>query len=241
MPMILERLYAILAAAWIIRHITVVAQLPPESRPMWIAFTVVWTLAVLHLVLGANAGFSYWILLGLIGVEFATMGWWHKEGVAMLAWLTLVMAVSEGRSDERSFLIRMLATVVYSFAVITKLNPSWLAGDGVLALLSVHPTLSWTAPVVELPGVAVAIALFIIAVEGFLAVGLWFASTRRYAMAVGVVMHSLFIILLARDVFSFIHLLALNGGLMLCYPAFLELDKSAPPSSAPVNVSPTVA
>jgi hypothetical protein len=238
--MIVQRLYTALIAVWVIRHIGAVALLPAEVRPTWVAFTLVWALCAIYLIIGRHSGMIYWLLLALIGLEFVTMGWWNKEGVSMLAWLTLVMAVTEDHPQERLFLVRMLATVVYSFAVITKLNPSWLAGEGVLALLPLHPTLAWTAPAAEIPGAAVAPALLVIGVEGFLAVGLWFAPTRRYAMAVGIVMHTLFIVMLARDGFSFIHLLALNGGLMLCYPAFLELDRSRPPLPEPVAASSTV-
>lgn len=222
MSLRLDRLYAVLILIWAARHIGATAILPPGTRAIWVPPTLMWIACAIYLIIGRRTVLVYWLVLALFGLEFFAMGFWNKEGVTMLAWLTLVMAVSEGHPEERRFLVRVLATVVYAFAAVTKLNPSWLGGDGVHALVPLHPTLAWTAPVMELQGMAVAAGMLVIAVEGFIAVGLWFTRTRPYAIVIGMVMHTLFVTLLARDVFSLVHLLALNGGLMLCYVAFIE-------------------
>lgn len=222
----LPRLFSILVAVWAIRHVAAIFEIPEQVRALWGAAAVVWVLAAVYLFLGRHVRIVCWLVLALIGLEFIAVGLLHREGLSMLAWLTLIMALTEGHETERALLIRVCATVVYAFSAISKLNPSWLGGDGVRALPAVHPPLEFMSGPLEAPLAATAAAVSVILVELLLPAGLWSRRYRAYAAALGIVVHFLFVATLARSLFSFLHLILLNGGLVLCYVAFWEPIRS---------------
>lgn len=68
----------------------------------------------------------------------------------------------------------MCVTCVYAFAALSKLNPTWLAGTDLLNMAATSPQAAFL-PNARLTSMTPLIPAIVVAVEGWLAVGLWVA------------------------------------------------------------------
>lgn len=209
-------------------------------QPFWIATTVLWLLAGGHLVALLRVRAASWTVVGLSGLEMVVRVP-NLTGLELLAWIALIVAVTERRPHDRALLLRTCATVVYAFTALTKLNPSWLAGEGVAGLILRRSQLTSFQFVADSASLATAVAIGIVALEAWLAMGLWIRRTRSATAAVGVLMHAAFVVLASPNMWAAVHLTIFNFGLVACYPAFWSSirppsrteKRSVTPSDAP--------
>lgn len=97
-----------------------------------------------------------------------------------------------GRRDRIAewplLLLKIEISIVYFFAALTKVNPSYLSGG--LMLNFIHAdALKLLPPGLPVLAVAQALAIASVAVEFFLAFALWFAGWRWLALAAGLALH----------------------------------------------------
>ena len=154
------------------------------------------------------------------GLQLASTPARGSEPVILLLWVAAIIFVTDEHPGERALLLRVCVSCVYGFTALAKINPAFLAGDQMVNIAMTRPHMGWTLALVSGPA-GVALAWGTVAVELWLAVGLWFERTRLLTAATGVAMHLLLVPVAA---FSFDgsvpFLLVLNGGLLAMYPAF---------------------
>lgn len=137
----------------------------------------------------------------LTAVAFAVG--FHNQHMWLLLWLPLTFLV--GRED-RQWLWRWQATILYGFAVVAKLTPDYLSGRRIEASLG------------DLPDViAVGLALGGLAAEALLAFGLW---RWRWAKWVGVAFHVTIVAVMATSPVHALRLAVFAALVLLMYEGF---------------------
>lgn len=128
------------------------------------------------------------------------------------------------RRDEQRLLLKVQLSIVYAFAALTKMNASWISGASLelnmlrrplarsLGLNSIDPDVL----LLTLPAVAVAV----VAIEAWLAVGLWWERTRGWTAAVGVLFHAAMVPLMAANAVQTVRLVVFSGATMMLYLSF---------------------
>lgn len=210
------RLFGILVLVWGLRG---VAESLITQQLFWAGTTVLWLLAGYHLVALRRVRFASLAVLGLSVLELIVRVP-NLTGLELLVWVSLIVAVTEGRPYDRALLLRTTVTVIYAFAAVTKVNPSWLAGEGIAGLIERRPQLSVFEFVANSPQLSTVVAVGVIAIESWLAIGLWNRRTRAVTAAIGIIMHSAFVIGASPNLWAAAHLVVFNFGVVACYLAF---------------------
>lgn len=213
----LPRLVAILCVVW---GIGVGGWIHAEG--MW-SMSFAWLLSAALLWFRRSETWGALLVVSLCGLTFLLGGLAHYEGLHLLTWIGSVITVTAERPQDRDRLTRWLATSVYAFAALTKLNPTWLSGDDLTRLLTTRQQLAFAVPVTQTEIFAI-IPVAVIAVEAFLSIALWLPRLRNLAIVLGVTTHLAFVVGAADNPLGFCHLLLINGGLVACYPAFQRLE-----------------
>lgn len=197
-----------------------------SAERIWI-MSIGWFLAGALLWIHRSQAWGGLLVVVLCGLTYLFGGLAHYEGLHLMTWMAAAITITADRPTDRDRLTRWLATSVYAFAALSKLNPTWLEGEDLTLLLATRPHLATSAPLIpsEVLGI---LPVVVIAVEAFLAIGLWFPRTRTLAVVLGVAMHVSFIIGATNNPLGFCHLLLINGGLMACYPSFRRLEAETP-------------
>lgn len=142
-------------------------------------------------------------------------------------YLFIVVALVLALYDEMSqvTLLRAQLTIVYAFAVLTKINGTFLSGDVVRASLE-RSTLFGS---VSSDGLTVGVAHATILIELGLPIALWWTPrTRRAALVVGLAFHIGVVLGTAHDLESFVQLTTFGALMVSLYLAFF-VDPPAPP------------
>lgn len=190
------------------------------SDVVWGAFTVAWLLAGLALVAGRRTAIAGGAIAVLALLLFLGPGRNLADPAGLFVWFGLAVAVTDRRPLERALLVRVTVTAAYGFACLSKLNPSWLAGEQIAALSIDRSQLH---PFQELfhTDVAVVIAWLTALAEGAVPLALWFRRTRVPAAAVGAVMSVVFIAVANNGtVWDIVNIIVLTGLLVAGYLAF---------------------
>ena len=215
-----ERLFGLLAAVWSMRMVHLAVAVHEGTTSGWLmAMAALWALASGYLLSGRLVPAASVLVIALILAEYLIRQSLMLDGLALLFWIAVIMAMTEHRQNERALLLRVCVTVVYAFAALSKLNPSWLAGDGLVRLAESRPQLD---PLVDhfASSAGIVLAGLVVAVEGWLAFGLWCRRTRLASAAIGVAFHLLVASASISTVTGLSHLVVLNFGLVVMYPAF---------------------
>jgi hypothetical protein len=218
----LSRAVGLFAVLWVARdgYLAVVAA-PPWSKVLFAALAAGWLLAGVSLIRLKEVRGAAVLLIILALIETVVLHPTAPMGLQWFVWCALILAVAPDRVHEQAFLMRVLATVVYLTAAASKLNPPWLAGDSLAALPRTRTHLEPIAPLLS-SDLGPVLAVLTIVTEASLIALLWLARTRRAAVAVGLVLHMLLVVLATPSFSGFINLLVLNGGLLVLYPAFFH-------------------
>ena len=213
------RLIGVLAAIW-----TPILQrdvLAWDSEATRLAFLGAWVAVTVLLVLNRMVAPPGAGLTALAAILFLWPGDRLGEALAMFVWVGVIIAVTEGRDEERALLVRVMVTTVYAFAALTKLNPSFLSGEQLIALSLDRSQLEPFESMLR-AGWAQPLSFGVIALEGWLAVGLWIRRTRVPTIVVGAVAHVAFVLGAHNGtVWDVAFVTVLNGTLVVSYLAFL--------------------
>ncbi|MFA9431675.1 HTTM domain-containing protein [Egicoccus sp. AB-alg2] len=204
-----------IVGALVFTYVPFIASKPVE--PSWFATLVagVWLVPAALLLLGRRTRLALTLLLCLSLGGYV----WGVGGDYLFSWLAIILLATHEHPFERALLLRVMVSVVYGFAVLSKLNPVWLAGDQIAVLGRKVWQLQPFRPIL-LSSWVVVIAVAVLFVEAWLAIGLWFRRTRVPTAFLGVLTHCMLIVGASRDLLAFSDLLALNLGLLAMYPAF---------------------
>lgn len=189
---------------------------------LWMVFVALWLATGCLLVAGRATRLAEIALALLTAALILGPGQQLHSALALLLWISVLLAISHDRPAERALLIRFLVTSVYVFAVLTKLNPSFLTGEQIRGIVADRPHLAPLVGVVGSPLSHLA-AWITVGAEAWLAVGLWFHRTRFPTAVLGIVLH-LALITVANNgtVWDVAFLAVLNLGLVASYLAFFE-------------------
>lgn len=220
MQVLYPRLLGALALVW--STVLQRGALDWPSEGVWAIYTVAWLVAAVALVIGRATAAAAGVLAGLAMVLFLGWGRHLSDPLALFWWLGLAVAVTDRRPLERALLVRVTVTVAYAFACVTKLNPSFPAGEQLVALAVERPQLHSLEDLFRGP-MGVIIAWGTIVVEGALAVALWFPRTRVPAAIGGLVMSLTFIYVANNNsVWDVAFIIVLTMLLVVSYLAFFS-------------------
>lgn len=211
MSVTFPRLLGVLAAVWTCRGL-LWGSVGWSTVWSWAVATglcgvaAVWLLTAKHVRVGAA------LLTGACVVEMLARPMVDSEPVILLAWIGAIVLITEGEPRERAFLLRVCTATIYAFAAASKTNPSWLAGEGVRGMAIARELLG--------EPLALLFPLAVILVEAWMALGLWFRSTRRMTAATGIGFHLALITIVSASFVDVLALIVLNLGLVAMYPAF---------------------
>lgn len=219
MPLTPGAVLGLMSVFWGFRHILAVWLVADSIVWFGVGHALLWLAAGALVLLDRHRSMAAFVVLLLTGLQFWIGGLGSSEGISLVAWLALIIAVTD-RLEEQALLTRVLVTVVYWFTALAKMNPSWFAGARIESVLEVRSRFDWLFDFVDFPGVAVGLAIGVVLIELLIPVGLWNPSWRRRALAAGIAMHLSFVLILGGFDFPTLHLLLLNAGLIGCYGAF---------------------
>lgn len=211
MSVIFPRLLAGLAILWVVRSVMwgPVAWTSPTS---WVVATTTIGVGALVLLWRRGARVGAGLLLAGCLAEVWTRPTVDDEPALLLGWLAAIVLLTEDAPHERAFLLRVNTTTVYAFAAASKLNPSWLAGEGVLGMGVVEDVLG--------VGLARPFPWGAIVVETALAVGLWSRRGRAPIAVLGVAFHTTIVVAASTALADVLFLIVLNFALVASYGAY---------------------
>jgi Vitamin K-dependent gamma-carboxylase len=165
--------------------------LPTVPVPVWTALSAVLFVAGVLLALGRTARPAA-LVGGLTVFAFLLLAGYYANHAYLLATLLVMLSFTGCAAREETvwgppvYLIRAQISIVYLFAALAKINLDFLTGNE-LASLGFHSMLAprWVMATPFLPAMAAATVVG----ELLVAIGLWIPRLRRYAIAVGVLLH----------------------------------------------------
>ena len=212
MSVTVSRTMGALALLWALRNALWMSPHAWSSPAAYGASLVGFVVAGGWLIVARRIDVGGGVLLVACVVELLARPVVDNTPVILLAWVAAILLLTPGAPQERALLLRVCATVVYTFAALSKINPSWLRGEGIARVDLIRDHLG--------PAAVVVLAVLVIASELAVAGGLWAVRTRRLAVVLGVVLHVGIVAAVSRNVRDVVFLSVLNGGLVGLYPAF---------------------
>lgn len=215
--------FLLLSASTFAASIAVLAGVQTRLATFWLALTVTGLLAWLGYARGKETYLhhhSHAILLACWLLALTPCG----ASYSVDRWLTVRAARQIGKPPEPERgplwgqrLLCLLVSTIYVWSAIDKLSPAFLSGAR-LEQIYLH-YYATALPESAIFHVAfVLLAWTTIALELFLAVGLWLPATRRYALAAGMSFHIGLYVLLPVSTFSAL--------MILLYLTFLDPDSA---------------
>ncbi|SFR98517.1 Vitamin K-dependent gamma-carboxylase [Agrococcus baldri] len=188
----------------------------------FLSWALAWATLALFLWLERGTLLISGAVIVLGAVDLLLLDRWYDYAVMIMGWLALALFIAPRRRHDQLFVARILLSTVYAFGALSKLQPSWLIGDNLLSLAATRPAAAWLEIFLVQPWLSIA-ATALVATELWMAVGLWIPRTRLITAVIGILLHIALTILATRGgMFGLLHLVALNGGLVLLYPAFWQ-------------------
>ena len=198
----------------------------PESIGMVASLPIggVWLAWSVALGIGYRVRVSAGVLIVLAGiVAVASKLAMYNQHLYLIASICLILVINQAVPT----LLRAQLTIAYGFAAITKINGAFLSGTVLYASAVQRPLWETFVPFEPSVALLMAVSVFAIFAESFLAVAFWFKRLRWVALVVGLGFHVGMLIVMSEDPSSFLRL-AIFGFLMvaLYIPFFQEeLDR----------------
>lgn len=217
------RALAVLCVIWSVRHlISIIGVQDPAVGGFLLWWASAWALFAGFLWLGRWLLPVSLALVAMCAAELLLLDVWADYAIMLIGWLALALAAAPRSPHDQRFAARILLSTVYAFSALSKLQPSWLMGENLHKLVATRPQAAWLEPFLVQPWLSLGAAA-VVATELWLAIGLWFPRTRVPTASIGAMMHlTLIVLATVGGVNGLLHLVALNGGLILLYPAFWE-------------------
>lgn len=218
-----RRVLSLLSLVWAVRQVFyALSAEDPSVSGFFVGWTLLWSVAGVALWLGRRVLVAAGSILVLCAVELVLLGLWADYALILIGWLALSVCLTPRIPNEQLLVAKVLLSTVYAFAGLSKLQPSWIMGENLHKLAASRPQAAWLEPFLVQPWLSVA-ALAVVATELWLALGLWCERTRLLTAAAGILLHgSLTALAALGGMPGLLHLVALNGGLVLLYPAFWQ-------------------
>lgn len=247
MSTLTSRILGVLAAIWTVHNCLLGARSADDALAwLLVPWALLWAITALALLLARRPRLAGGVLLAMSATDLAVLQQWHQYGVILIGWGGLILLALGGRGrDEKelTLCLRVLVTTVYVFGGLTKLQPSWLAGENMLYLARTRPQVAF------LEGVPLSVLIVLGAAaaltELFIGIGLW-TRARPYAAVVGVALHVTLVYAgTVAGIYGLLHLIVLNFGPVLLYVAFWrpipKLMRPRPSGSLTTTTSPPAA
>jgi hypothetical protein len=218
MSLSFPRTFALLVGLWSVR-LAYLAWTVPGGRWFLGGMAACWVLAAVLLWQDRRTGLVSLLVAGLAVAEYLLFSDWGMYALIFLAWVGVIAAACQGRPEERALLLRVLVSVVYGFAALTKVQPWWWAGDNLLSLARARGQAAFLEPLLHGPLLPV-VATAVILTEAVLALGMWHRRTRAATAVLGVLLHLCLWAPAVQGVDSGANLAVLNFGLVALYPSF---------------------
>lgn len=225
------RVLALLCLVWSVRHVFFAFAQPDLADSRFIlTWTSAWAVVAVLLWLDRGVLTVSAVVLVMCAVELLVFDIWADYAILLIGWLALVLFVAPHHRHDQLVMARILLSTVYAFSALSKIQPAWLMGENLHKLAATRGQAAWLESFLAPPWLWVAAAAVVV-IELWLAIGLWFRRTRLLTAVAGVLLHLGLTILATRGgMQGLLHLVALNGGLLLLYPAFWQrlLPDNAP-------------
>lgn len=190
-----------------------------DARTLFAVMATLWAVAASYLLLARLVPIAASLVVALVLGEYVVREDVSSNALALLFWIGVIVVATQGAPQERSLLLRTCVTVVYAFTALSKINPSWLAGEGLIVISETRPHMEALSGLFAGPS-GVTLAVIVVAYEVCLALGLWFERTRKATAAAGIIFHAVLVASANLTIVSLSHLVVLNFGLVAMYPAF---------------------
>ncbi|WP_017594064.1 HTTM domain-containing protein [Nocardiopsis potens] len=213
----------------------------PLPEILWVLVVLLWVAGGALLLFGAAVPLS----AGLV----AACSWYtllldertYSNHLLLLALLAMPLAASGGGSlragrGERvpgaaAFLLMTQVSTMYAFAGIAKTNPSFFAGDVFVRSVGTDAALISFAPE-RFPALLLAAgAAGAVCLELFLAAGLWFRATRKWAFIGGALLHTAFLLTMSYP-FQLLCFALLSWSVYPLFTTWRPARQGAPAGSA---------
>lgn len=214
----------------LLEHVPILS--PDAVAPLMI----VWLCAALLLLLGLGSRASAAVLSLLAFLLLLQDQELYANHFYLLALLCLLLAVAEceaclslraWRAGPRHevagwpvLLLEVQLSLVYGFGALAKLNASFLSGQVIAQ--SLRPEVS----AVLASGGQRALSLATVALEVFLALGLWWPRTRALAAALGIVLHLGIVLGMGPDLKLLVFAIESVALYPLFFPSFFSRSRS---------------
>lgn len=217
------KVLSLLTLVWSGRHLFLALEMQtPAASLLVLVWAFGWGVAAAFLWLGRGVVPVAVAVLVMAVADLLLLGLWAHYAIMLIVWLAFALLTAPRWPRDQLLLAKVLLSTVYAFAALTKVQPSWVMGDNLHKLANSRPQAAWLEPILVQPWVAAAAAAVVVT-ELWLAIGLWFRRTRLLTAGVGILLHvSLTVLATYGGMLGFLHLVALNGGLVLLYPAFWQ-------------------
>lgn len=200
----------VFGALCLLKTIDLADRLPRHtSAVIAVALLAVWLAASTATAFGLYRKVAAGVLVVMVPAILVAGGLalWNQH-LALIGWIGLWLALLDG--TEQRMALRAQLSITYGFGALAKVSPWFLSGSVLMA----GPGARFDAP--DLVWVAAAWAT--VAIEAWLAVGLWFDRTRPVSVALGVVLHVGIVAMMATGPTSLVRMIVFNG---LCVALYL--------------------
>jgi hypothetical protein len=182
-----------------------------------------WAVASVAFMLGRVRIASAVIIAGTVAVSILSRLELYNQHLYLIASICLIFLI--GRAVPT--LLKAQLSIVYSFAVLTKLNEAFLSGTVIYASAVKRPFWDNVIGIEPEAWFLIPLSVFSILTEAFLAVAFWLPRARWVALVVGVGFHAVMLVLMTADPASFLRLSIFGFLMMALYIPFFkeELDR----------------
>jgi predicted DCC family thiol-disulfide oxidoreductase YuxK len=177
------------------------ASVPRLSRASAVAISAFWAVSAIGFLLGARSRVAGGVLTAsLVVVLLVDQQTWSNNLYLLTICVFLLTAADSGaslsidarRKGTREYvpagmvnLLRLQLSIIYFYTAVAKISAGYLSGAVLRA------SFRWMPWAEHIPRrLLVAAALFSIAMEIFLSIGIWFAATRPFVFVIGAAFHA---------------------------------------------------
>lgn len=180
-----------------------------------------WAIASVSIAAGYRVKIASGLIIALAAViTVASRLEMYNQHLYLIASICAILII--GRST--STLLKAQLSIAYGFAAITKLNEAFLSGTVIYVSAIQRPF--WDRFIgIEPPStLLIAVSVFAIATEAFLAVAFWFPRARWVALIIGVGFHMGMLVAMTEGPSSLLRLAVFGFLMIILYIPFFERE-----------------